>query len=205
MDALKVIKVQNISISTDFQIVKSHQTQKMGWFDKKNFKPSENSRLCSKHFKLEDFNQPDILREKLMPVTKVRINLSFGVIPTIKSETVELLPNKRDLKANRKHYIQTKSLISTNTLKISMQVENYDEINFNDISLVTDILEERINANNKSIQCDIEKESYTKLEFNDDLLFDMLLEFSDESCFSDSEADIKYGSSSQNNKFSLSA
>lgn len=34
------------------------------WVDfckRKNFKPSENSRLCSKHFKPEDFNQSDIL------------------------------------------------------------------------------------------------------------------------------------------------
>lgn len=44
--------------------------------------------------KLEDFNQSDVLREKLMPDTIVRINLNSGVIPTLRSETIDLL---RDL------------------------------------------------------------------------------------------------------------
>jgi len=99
------------------------------WIDfckRKNFKPSKNSRLCSKHFKLEDFNQSDVLREKLMPDTKVRINLNSGVIPTIRFETINLLPSKRDLRVKRRYYIQTASLIPSSTPEKSDLVENYD-------------------------------------------------------------------------------
>ena len=34
---------------------------------RKYFTPTRNSRLCSKHFKFEDFNHSDIMKNKLMP------------------------------------------------------------------------------------------------------------------------------------------
>lgn len=86
-----------------------------------------------------------------MPDTKVRINLNSGVIPTIRSETINVLPNKRDLRANRKYNIQTSGLIATSTPKKPKLVENYN-INIGDTSIETDILEGPINPNDKSIQ-----------------------------------------------------
>jgi len=178
------------------------------WIDfckRKNFKPSKTSRLCSKHFKLEDFNQSDVLREKLMPDTKVRINLNSGVIPTLRSEKIDLLPSKRDLRVKRRYYTETASLIPSSTPEKSMLVEKYNGINFSDTSLDIDILEELINPNDKSVQCEIGKDIYTNLEVNDDLSFDFLSESSDESCSSDSEADINCSSSKKNNRLSLTA
>lgn len=159
------------------------------WVDfckRKNFKPSKNSRLCSKHFKHEDFNQSDVLREKLMPDTKVRINLNSGVIPTLRSETIDLLPSIRDLRMKRRYYTGTTSSIPSSTPEKSKLVENYDGINFSDTSLDTHILEEQINPNDKSVQCEIGKDIYTNLEVNNDLSFDFSSESTDESCSSDS-------------------
>jgi len=82
--------------------------------------------LCSKHFKLEDFNQSDVLREKLMPDTKVRINLNSGIIPIIRSEKMNLLPSKRDLRVKHRYYTQTASLIPSSTPEKSDLVEYYD-------------------------------------------------------------------------------
>jgi len=130
------------------------------WIDfckRKNFKPSKNSRLCSKHLKLEEFNQSDVLRGKLMPDTKVKINLNSGVIPTIRSETINLLPSKRVLRVKRRYYTQTVSLISSNT----PEKLDYDGINFSDTSLDVDILEEQINPNDKSVHCEIGKYIFT--------------------------------------------
>lgn len=175
------------------------------WIDfckRKNFKPSKNSRLCSKHFKLEDFNQSDVLREKLMPDTKVRINLNSGVIPTIRSKTINLLNSNRDLRVKRRYYTQTASLITSSTPEKLDLVENYDGINFSDTSLDVDILEEQINPNDKSVQCEIGKDIFTNLEVNNDLSFDFSSESSDESCSSDSEADINCSSKSKNDRFS---
>jgi hypothetical protein len=95
--------------------------------------------LCSKHFKLEDFNQSDVFREKLMPDTKVRINLNSGVIPTLRSEAIDLLPIERDLRVKLRYYTETASLIPSSTPEKSMLVENNDGINFSDTSLDTDI------------------------------------------------------------------
>lgn len=39
--------------------------------------------ICSKHFSNEDFNESDLLREKLMPDTKVVVRLKPRVFPTI--------------------------------------------------------------------------------------------------------------------------
>lgn len=61
-----------------------------------------------------------------MPDTKVRINLNSGVIPTIRFETINLLPSKRDLRVKRRYYIQTASLIPSSTPEKSDLVENYD-------------------------------------------------------------------------------
>ncbi|KAL5237456.1 hypothetical protein ACI65C_004866 [Semiaphis heraclei] len=135
----------------------------------------------------------------------IRINLNSGVIPTLRSETIDLLPSKRDLRVKRRYYTETASLIPSSTPEKSMLVENYDGMNFSDTSLDTDILEELINPNDKSVQCEIGKDIYTNLEENDDLSFNLLLESSDESCSSDSEADINCSSSSKNNRLSLTA
>ncbi|CAI6357489.1 unnamed protein product [Macrosiphum euphorbiae] len=87
----------------------------------------------------------------MMPDTKVRINLNSGVIPTLRSETIDFLPSKRDLRVKRRYNTETASLIPSNTPEKSMLVENYDGINFSDTSFDSDILEELINPNYKSV------------------------------------------------------
>jgi len=51
------------------------------------------------------------------------------------------------------------------------------------------------------VQCEIGKDIFTNLEVNN-LLFDFSSESSDESCSSDSEADINCSSKSKNDRFS---
>lgn len=52
------------------------------------------------------------------------------------------------------------------------------------------------------MQCEIGKDIFTNLEVNNNLSFDFSSESSDESCSSDSEADINCSSKSKNDRFS---
>ncbi|CAI6374479.1 unnamed protein product [Macrosiphum euphorbiae] len=50
---------------------------------RKNFNPGYSARICSKHFKSEDYNQSDLLRQQLMPNIKVKVKLNTNAVPTV--------------------------------------------------------------------------------------------------------------------------
>ncbi|KAF0709150.1 Uncharacterized protein FWK35_00034559, partial [Aphis craccivora] len=50
---------------------------------RKNFNPGNGARICSKHFKSTDYNQSDLLRQKLMPNIKVKIKHNANDVPMV--------------------------------------------------------------------------------------------------------------------------
>lgn len=170
------------------------------WVDfckRKYFTPTRNSRLCSKHFKFQDFNQSDIMKNKLMPDLKVRINLNPNVVPTIRSSTSSKTDNsltlsERNKRVDRREFIQfTSELLTTSTPKKVKLIQNNVDLNLevNDCSLQSEFSEERVGQNDIGIQCDIGLETYQKVEKNDDLSFDIPSESEDESSTSDIDSD----------------
>lgn len=108
---------------------------------RKYFSPTRNSRLCSKHFKFEDFNQSDIMKNKLMPNLKVRINLNPNVVPTIRSKTTDntLTVSECNKRTDRREFSQfTSELLTTSTPKKVKLIQNNADLSLepNDCSLI---------------------------------------------------------------------
>jgi hypothetical protein len=162
---------------------------------RKYFTPTRNSRLCSKHFKFEDFNQLDIMKNKLMPDLKVRINLNPNVVPTIRSSTTynnTLTLSERNKRADRREFSQfTSELLTTSTPKKIKVIQNNADLSLepNDCSLQSEFYKERVNQNDIGVQCDIGLETYQKIEKNDNLSFDIPSESEDESSNSEIDSD----------------
>jgi len=107
---------------------------------RKYFTPTTNSRLCSKHFKFKDFNQSDIMKSKLMPDLKVRINLNPNVVPTIRSSTTDNSStlSERNQRADHRKFSQfTSELLTTSTPKKVKLIQNNSDLSIesNDRSL----------------------------------------------------------------------
>jgi len=64
--------------------------------------------ICSKHFSNEDFNESDLLREKLMPDTKVVVRLKPRVFPTIFSTQKNISIASTTSNSNREERISRK-------------------------------------------------------------------------------------------------
>jgi hypothetical protein len=99
---------------------------------RKHFIPEKNNRICSSHFKSDDFNESNVLRKQLMPDTKVVIRLKSNVFPTIyktKSDdpTLTLPSTSRCERQNGKRENQ----FTPTSLKSSTPVKkSKDELNF---------------------------------------------------------------------------
>ncbi|KAL4152882.1 hypothetical protein QTP88_000715 [Uroleucon formosanum] len=90
---------------------------------RKQFVPGKSSMICSKHFSNEDFNESDLLREKLMPNTKVVVRLKPRVFPTIFNTQNDIsLPstssdsNRQERMSRKREKGIVKELLKTNTI-----------------------------------------------------------------------------------------
>jgi len=80
--------------------------------------------ICSKHFSNEDFNESDLLREKLMPDTKVVVRLKPRVVPTIFSTQNDISlaltssdSNRQERMSRKREKVIVKELLRTSTPK----------------------------------------------------------------------------------------
>lgn len=87
---------------------------------RKNFNPGNGARICSKHFKSEDY-QSDLLRQQLMPNIKVKVKLNANAVPTvpqnIPSTSNSLNLSEREKRKRSKEKKQSISSIMTSTPK----------------------------------------------------------------------------------------
>lgn len=100
--------------------------------------------ICSKHFSNEDFNESDLLREKLMPDTKVVVRLKPRVFPTIFSSQKNISFASTSSDSNRQKRMSRKKekdivlqLLKTSTSK-KKKDDVHDEV-FNDENINDDL------------------------------------------------------------------
>lgn len=99
---------------------------------RKQFVPGKSSMICSKHFSNEDFNESDLLREKLMPDIKVVVRLKPRVFPTIFSTQKNISIASTTSNSNREERISRKrekemvvELLKTSTPKKKMYMMKF--------------------------------------------------------------------------------
>jgi len=82
---------------------------------RKNFNPGNGARICSKHFKSEDYNQSDLLRQQLMPNIKVKVKLNANAVPTVPQNIPCSTSNSSNLseREKRKRKKEKKEIISS--------------------------------------------------------------------------------------------
>jgi len=161
---------------------------------RKNFIPGKNNRICSSHFKSDDFNESDVLRKQLMPDTKVVIRLKSNVFPTIyktKSDdpTLTLQSTSRCERQNRKkenQFTLTSFKSSTPVKKskdelniLESQNEHSFDLSYNSIDFIQ---EHENNVNDIGVQCDLGSESVAQylLKTNNELSFELHEDISEE-------------------------
>lgn len=85
---------------------------------RKNFNPGNGARICSMHFKSEDYNQSDLLRQQLMPNIKVKVKLNANAVPTV-PQNIPFTSNlsEREKRKRSKEKKQIISSIMTSTPK----------------------------------------------------------------------------------------
>ncbi|VVC34713.1 Hypothetical protein CINCED_3A014613 [Cinara cedri] len=74
---------------------------RINYCKRKNFNPGKGAKICSKHFKLKDYNQSHLLRQQLMPNIKVKVKLNGNVVPTVPQNipsTSNLSERKKNIK-----------------------------------------------------------------------------------------------------------
>ncbi|KAL4126059.1 hypothetical protein QTP88_010290 [Uroleucon formosanum] len=149
---------------------------------RKQFVPGKSSKICSKHFSNEDFNESDLLREKLMPDTKVVVRLKPRVVPTIFSTQNDISLASTSSDSNRQERMSrkrkkeiVKELLKTNINSSLMSLsprQSYDDT-----------------VNDKGIQCEIGNDIYRCLDTIDyDTSFNYL---SDENSSSEDDTNDK--------------
>ncbi|XP_050064701.1 uncharacterized protein LOC114122846 [Aphis gossypii] len=131
--------------------------------------------ICSKHFSNEDFNESDLLREKLMPDTKVVVRLKPRVVPTIFSTQNDISlastssdSNRQERMSRKREKEIVKELLRTSTPK--KKKGGNDEVFVDENVDVTDINSSLMSlsprqsyddtVNDKGIQCEIGNEIY---------------------------------------------
>ncbi len=65
--------------------------------------PTENSLLCSAHFKPDDFDSTYLIMKQLMPDTKCTVKLKDGAVPSIHSSTNYEPPKKKQRLSKAAH------------------------------------------------------------------------------------------------------
>lgn len=108
------------STGVHFHVFPGHiklQTRFRSWinyYKRKNINPGNESRVCSKHFTTENYNQSDLLQRKLMHNSKIKIKLLPNAVPTdphnlshISASDSNSYPNKREKRymSKNKKYI----------------------------------------------------------------------------------------------------
>ncbi|CAI6376817.1 unnamed protein product [Macrosiphum euphorbiae] len=99
------------------------------WSDfckRKNFVPGKSAVICSKHFNENDLNQSDLLRQKLMPNSKVLVHLNAGVFPTIFSQQGS---NQTLNHSQRSSRTKLQNMVNSVTAKTSTPKKNNNSCN----------------------------------------------------------------------------
>jgi len=158
---------------------------------RKQFVPGKSLMVCSKHFSNEDFNESDLLREKLMPDTKVVVRLKSRIFSTIFSTQNDISlastssdSNRQERMSRKREKEIVKELLKTSSPKkkdiiIHGEVFNDENVDITDInSSLIPLSSRRSNddtVNDKGIQCEIGNEIYRCQDsFNYDTSFNYL-------------------------------
>ena len=208
-------------IFIDFLIVKLHQidSKRTTFYKRKQFVPGKSSMICSKHFSNQDFNESDLLREKLMPDTKVVVSLKPRVFPTIFSTQKNISFASTSSDSNRQERMSRKrekdivlELLKTSTPKKKKDNDVHDEV-FDDENVNDDSHSSLISLcskqsyddtdNNKGIQCEIGNEIYRSQDSADyDTSFNYL---SDGNSSSEDDTDVKFKDSESMTDININA
>ena len=92
----------------------------------KKFVSGKSAVMCSKHFNKNDLNQSDLLRQKLMPNSKVLVHLNAGVFPTIFSQQGSNQTLNRSQRSSRK---KLQNMVNSVTAKTSTPKKNNNSCN----------------------------------------------------------------------------
>lgn len=128
------------------------------------------ARICSKHFKSEDYNQSDLLRQQLMPNIKVKVKLNANAVPMV-PQNIPFTSNlsEREKRKRSKEKKQIISSIMTSTPKklkpsfgsfenIECESSDVDEVEGGNLVAITNESFVAGKQNEIGIQCELGSE-----------------------------------------------
>lgn len=162
---------------------------------RKNFTPSNHTRICSRHFMEDDFELSSSLKIQLMPGYTNRKYLKKEAIPSQNLKGEGKIENKRSLKLKRRRkstYPRKKIVqeVSEEIKKEELQtLEEAHHSNYEDAD--GEELESYLNENDKEVQCEMGKEILRNLKTESSIEENVDLDVS--FCVSDDDVNNKKG------------